>query len=105
MVEAASQQPRWPCPCLLIPPSPPPARLRALPYDPLDVRCGAWHADFAAFRCAAGDLDQLLASVLGAGAGAAASLADRLDVVEGFARICTRDGLRWAPLGGAGAGG
>lgn len=51
-------------------------------------------ADFAAFRAAARDLDQRLASLLAAAAARAPSLPARLDVIEGFARICTREGLR-----------
>lgn len=60
----------------------------------LDVRCTQWYQDMAAFRAAARDLEQMLGSILGSAVGQAASLAARLDIIQAFAQITTRDGLR-----------
>ncbi len=76
----------------LLPPQP--RRLQALDYDMLDVRCTGWYRDMATFRAAARDLEQMLGNILGSAAGQAASLAARLDVIQAFAQIATRDGLR-----------
>jgi dynein heavy chain len=78
-------------------------RLQGLRYDVLDVACSAWYQDMAGFRSALRDLEQMLGNTLATGVTHASSLTAKLDVVEAFARLATREGLRccWAVWVGA----
>mgnify|MGYP001811225129 CR=1 FL=1 len=69
-------------------------RLQCLRYDALDVGCSQWYEDMAAFRGTMRDLEQMLGNILATAAAHASCLTARLDVIEAFARITTRDGLR-----------
>ena len=48
----------------------------------------------ATFRATTGELEQQLAGILASAAAQAASLPARLDVIEAFAQMATRDRLR-----------
>lgn len=62
----------------------------------LDVRCSQWYEDMAAIRAAMRDLEQMLGNILATAVEHASCLTTKLDVIEAFAQITTRDGLRQA---------
>ena len=64
------------------------------------MRCSRWYEDIAAFRAAARDLEQMLGNILGSAVAGTASLAAKLDVIQAFAQVTTREGLRWVSRAG-----